>query len=250
MSVARLGAAAAAAIALVVTLPTGARTFAAAVALLGAVVLLEVAARLAGVGQRPLVPAAAVGAVGAPLAVAAAGASGWERLPLLMALMLLAAFGVALVAPRKRQITRTLGATVLPGLLVGMGAAGLVVLRSATAGFRWTVGLLLMTALPVLLGALAARVEDRGADVPVRMVAAGAVGGALLLGLRPPFDVVTSALLLCAGVGGAWAATALTAAVRDDREGAQWASDAVLRTLTAPLIAGPVVAFVAFATQV
>lgn len=247
MTVARLGAGAAAALAVLATLPLGGRLFAGAVALWGAMVLLELVVRLGAVGQRPLLPASAVGALGAPLVATAAGASGWERLPLLMAMMLLAAFAVALVAPRKRHITSTLGATVLPGLLVGVGTAGMIVLRSATAGFRWTVGLLLVTALPVLLGALAARRSDRGTDGRVPVVVGGAAGGALLLGLRPPFDPVTTAVLLAAGLGAGWAAVALAAVLPPDDTRAERV--ALLPVAAAPLIAAPVVAFLAFATQ-
>lgn len=240
-------AAVAAGAAVLLALPAGGRAFAAAVLLWGAVTLLELTALLAAVAHRPLVPAAALG-LAMPIGVLTVGEPAWDRLPLLLALMLLAGFVLALVTPRKRQITSVLAATMLSGLAVGLGTAGVLVLRSAGAGFRWTVGVVAATALPVLLAAAARRFGAGAADGAVRVVTGGAVGGALLFALNPPFGIVTTPLLVIGGVAAGWAAAALVA--MPGHAGGRPAQQAVaLSALTAPLLAAPAAAFLALATQ-
>jgi hypothetical protein len=243
---ARAAAAGAAGAAVLVTLPGGGRWFAAAVLLWGGVVLLE----LAVTGHRPLVPAAAVGGIGPPVGMLTVGQMTWDGLPLVMAAMLLAAFVLALVSPRRRDLTTTLAATVLPALVVGLGTAGVLVLRSATAGFRWTLGMVAAAAVPVVLGALAGR-SAAGAEHAVRVVSGGAIGGALLFGLSPPFGVVTAVVLAGAGLAAGWAATVLWEVIPGRSTGAAGAAGraAVMTALVAPLLAAPAAAFLAFATQ-
>jgi hypothetical protein len=244
---ARFAAAGAAGAAVLVTLPGGGRWFAAAVLLWGGVVLLE----LAVAGHRPLVPAAAVGGLGPPVGVLTMGQMTWDGVPMVMAAMLLAAFVLALVSARRRTITLTLGATVLPALVVGLGTAGVLVLRSATAGFRWTLGMVAVAAFPVVLGALAGRSAAAGTEPAVRVVSGGAVCGALLFGLSPPFGAVTAVVLAGVGLAAGWAATVLAAVIagQDADVVPPGGRAAVLTALAAPLLAAPVAAFLAFATQ-
>lgn len=242
---------AAVAVAVVATLPAGGRVFAAAVLLWGGVLLVEVSELAGSGGRRPLVPAVAVAALGPPVGLLAAGEHTWDRMPMLMAWMLLAAFILALVGPRKVDVTVTLGATVLPALLLGFGTGGVLVLRSAGAGFRWTLGVLLLTAGPVVLGAVAEQIAGAAAQTPTRVVSAGAIGGAMLFGANAPFGVVVTLVLTAAGLGAGWAMGALTSALAGtgaaDEE--QRSRQAALSALAAPLVAAPIAAFLAFATQ-
>lgn len=240
-------------LAVAATLPGGGRMFAAAVLLWCAVMLVQLSDLLAAGGRRPVVPAAAVAALGAPIGLLLAGEQTWDRVPMLMAAMLLAAFVLALAAPRKTDVTLTLAATVLPAVLLGLGAAGVLVLRSAAAGFRWTVGLLLLTAAPVGVGAVAQRLAGAPAQTSARVVSAGAIGGALLLAADPPFGPVVTVVLTVVGLAAGWAAAAVTAvlvAAEAPDDGQRPRGVAALATMTAPMVAAPIAAFLALATQV
>lgn len=250
MTAARRAVAGAAGVGVLATLPAGGRAFATAVLVWGAAVLLEVAALLAVGGQRPLVPASAAGAVGAPAALLGAGAASWERLPLVMAFMVLGAFVLALAAPRKRDMTTVLGVTVLPALVVGLGTAGMLVLRTAAAGFRWTLGMIAVAVLPALVGGAVGRFADPAADTPARVISAGAIGGALLLAMSPPLGIVTTVVLVVLGVVAGLGAAALIAVLPGGAHQPGWADGMVLTALAAPLLAAPAVAFLALTGQV
>lgn len=250
MTAARRALAGAAGVAVLVTLPAGGRVFATAVLVWGVAVLLEVSALLAARGQRPLLPASAVGAVGAPATLLAAGAASWEGVPLVMAFTVLGAFVLALAAPRKRDVTTVLGVTVLPALVVGLGTAGVLVLRAAAAGFRWTLGMIALAAVPALVGGAVSRFVDPSADTPARVVSAGAIGGALLLAMSPPLGIVTTVVLVGLGVAAGLAAAALVAVLPRGDHAHRWADGMVLTGLVAPLLAAPAVTFLALAGQV
>lgn len=248
MTTLRVAATAAVAVLVAATLPSGGRLFATAVLVWVGVALVAVAELLAAAGQRPLVPAAAVAALGVPLSVLVAGSTTWERLPLILAAMVLATFVIALVAPRHRDTTTTLSVTALAASVTGLGSAGVLVLRSASAGFRWTLGLLLLSVVPLVAAAVAARAGGVSVALPVRVVSAGAIGGALLLALDTPFGLIVTIVLTLVGLGAGWAAEALTVALpgASDRGGDE---RPVIAALVAPLLAAPVAAFVALATS-
>lgn len=247
MSRPHLAATVAVAVLVTATLPTGGRLFAAAMLVWAGVVLVAVAELLGGARHRPLVPAAAVAALGVPVSVLVVGSTTWERLPLILAAMLLVAFVIALIAPR-RDVTTILSMTALAALLTGLGSAGVLVLRSASAGFRWTLGLLLLTAVPLAAAAVAERAGGVSTALPVRVVSAGAIGGALLLALDTPFGLVVTVVLTAVGLGAGWAAEALTVAL-PGASGRGVDQPPVLAALLAPLLAAPVAAFVALATS-
>lgn len=243
-----LAATVAVAVLVTATLPAGGRLFAAAMLVWAGVVLVAVAELLAGARHRPLVPAAAVAALGVPVSVLVVGSTTWERLPLILAAMLLVAFVIALIAPRRRDVTTILSMTALAALLTGLGSAGVLVLRSASAGFRWTLGLLLLTAVPLAAAAVAERTGGVSTALPVRVVSAGAIGGALLLALDTPFGLVVTVVLTAVGLGAGWAAEALTVAL-PGASGRGVDQQPVLAALLAPLVAAPVAAFVALAAS-
>lgn len=233
-----------------VTLPTGGRMFAAAVLVWAVVVLIAVAELLARAGHRPVVPAAAVAALGVPGSVLVVGSTTWEQVPLILAAMVLVAFVLALIAPRRRDLTTTLSVTALAAAITGLGSAGMLVLRSASAGFRWTMGLLLLTVVPLVAATLAERSRDVSAALAVRVVSAGAIGGALLLALDTPFGVIVIIVLTALGLGAGWAAEALMAALTGASDKRGTSQSPVTAVLLAPLLAAPVAAFVALATSV
>jgi hypothetical protein len=230
--------------ALAAALPAGGRWFAAAVFVCAAAALVELTRLLGRTRQRPLVPGAAVAAVGVPLALAG-GAPSWDRVPLVIATALLASFGLALFVRRDGRVV-TLSTTVLAAVVVGLGAGGLLVLRSTTAGFRWTLGLLLLATVPEIAAAVAEAVHGAVKPAAARVVAAGAIAGALLMAANPPFDAIAVAAVTAVGLGGGWAAVQLTAALGAHRGGAAVS----LPWLAGPLLAAAPVSFVALALQV
>ena len=250
MTRARAAAAAVVGLLVVVTLPSGGSRFALAVLVWAAVVVADAAVLLGRGGQRPLVPATAVAALGVPGAVLLAGSMTWERVPLILAATVLSAFLLALITPRRHDVTTTISVTVLIACITGLGGAGLLVLRSVSAGFRWTAGLLLLSVLPHAAATVAGRLRGTPAALPVRVVCGGALAGALLLALNPPFGLIVTVALTVVGVGAGAGAAALTAAL----PGSAGAADphrglAALAVLIAPLLAAPVAAFVALATS-
>ena len=177
----------------VAALAAGTRAFAVVVTLGAAWVLLDLGELLAKAAARPVMLAAAAPGLGLPVAVAVAPEAGLALLPAAVAAMVIAAFGIVLRF-RSRPVAR-LGATGVAGLLVGLGASGLVLLRAMPSGVRWMVGLVLLVVVADAAGAALRRwavVPSVWLEfgVPLVAVVVAAVGVWQLV--DPPFQLVTA----------------------------------------------------------
>lgn len=161
--------------------------FALVVLALATVALVDFTTVLASAGPRPVVLAAAVPGVVLPAAVHVRPAWGWTTVPDVVAGGVLIAFVAVLVFGRRRDVTVALGATALAGLVIGLGATGLLLLRSLPQGSRWVLGLLVVVAaVQTARRAGATRLPPR-AVAAWTVVAALLAGGALVVVVAPPF---------------------------------------------------------------
>lgn len=188
------------------TLAVGPGAFAAAVVGASIVLLIDLADALARTGPRPITVAAAIPGIVLPAAIAVRPGTGWDAVPAFMAAGVLAAFLGALVFGRRRDVTAALGATALVGCVVGLGASGLLLLRSLPQGVHWLLGVvLLVAAVNATRNYTAARVKPLPAGAATVAVAlAGA--GALLVAAAPPFALASAtgvAAVALLGVGAA-----------------------------------------------
>jgi molybdopterin converting factor small subunit len=167
--------------------------FALVVAAAAAGALLDLGGLLARSEARPVLLAAAVPGLGLPLGVAAAPEAGLALVPIAIAVLVIGAF-VVVLGVRGRPLA-TLGGTMLAGVLVGLGAAALVLLRVTPGGAGWVLG----------LAAVAVAADASGAGlrrwavvpsvwleigVPLAVAAVAAVG--VWQALAPPFNLVTA----------------------------------------------------------
>lgn len=184
----------------------GGATFGVVVVALAVAVLVDFSARLGHSGTRPIALAAAVPGVGLPAASAAGLANGWTAVPDFTVAGALAAFLVAILF-RRRDATAALGRTALVGLTVGLGATGLLLLRSLPDGLRWALGAVAALSLvEVVRQVAAARASVRTAGVAT-VVTALVTGGVLLAVADPPFGLssavaVAAVALLAGGAAG------------------------------------------------
>jgi molybdopterin converting factor small subunit len=125
----------------------GPMPFAALVVVVAGVVVLDAAGLLARAGARPVVVAASGPAIALPLAVALDPNAGLRLLPALAVGMTLLAFCLVLGFGRRVGAAAGLGATAVTGLLVGVGASSLLLLRHTPQGFRWLLGLGVLVAV-------------------------------------------------------------------------------------------------------
>ena len=130
----------------------GGRLFLVAVLLLAGMTLLQMSRELAAVGPRPVLLAAAVAGLGTPVWASLRPEAGLGSLPALIVTMVLLAF-TAMIVSGRRSVTAVMSATMLCGLLVGLGA-GTLVLLGMGAGWRWVVGVVVIAAAVELAGAL------------------------------------------------------------------------------------------------
>ncbi len=250
--------AAAVAVLVAVTLPAGGRVFGLAVVAGAAASLLDVAALLGRGGRRPVVAAATLSAVVLPATAVADPAGGWERVPGYVAATLLGSFALVLLFGRRRRVTAGLGATSLAGLLVGLGAVSLILLRALEDGFRWTVAALLLAAVPAAAASLTRRlprlagVSPAAAGVVLAALAAAALGATL----DPPLTAVRTLALLAVAVAAGLAAAALVSVLRGEdvpeprgATGAPGSPGAVLSVTGGVLLAAPGAYLLARAVQ-
>jgi molybdopterin converting factor small subunit len=156
-------------------------------------VLLDLGGLLARTGGRPVLVAAVVPGLGLPLGVAAAPDSALALLPAATVVMLLGAFCLVLVL-RGRAIAK-LGATVVAGLLVGLGAAGLVLLRATPDGVAWVAGLMVFVLVADVAGVLLRRwavVPRVWLEFGLPLLAVAVTAVAVWQVLDPPFGLVTA----------------------------------------------------------
>lgn len=175
------GAGGAAAIAVAVTAFFGGRIFLVAVLVLAAVALLELVGELDRLGPRPVVVAAAVGALGTPLRVSLTSENALGGMSALLVTMVLLTFVLLIATGRRVDVTAALGATLLCGLLVGLGGGALVLLERPPAGWPWIVALLVVAAVAEAVLRTRPRPMPASASLRVGLVVlAGAPALALL----------------------------------------------------------------------
>lgn len=193
----------------------GAGPFAVVVVVLAVVLLLDFAGVLSSAGPRPVVLAAAVPGVALPAVVVARPGAGWEVVPDAVAGGVIAAFVMLLVFGRRRDVTGALGATLLVGLVVGLGATGLLLLRALPDGTRWVLGVVLaVAAVDTARQAAATRAQPRAAAA-VTVAVALVAGGILLVAANPPFVLASAAGVAAVALLAAAAAGLLREAVDD-----------------------------------
>lgn len=151
--------------------------------------LLDLSAVLRRAGASPIVPAALIPGLGLPVRVALGEEAGWESVSEFVAVGFFAAAFLALLFGRRSRVTEGLGATLLSGLVVGVGAGTLLLLRELAGGFRWTLGLVLLVTAAALSAPLARAI---GPAALLPGTAAMAVIAALTL--APPFDLAFAAV--------------------------------------------------------
>lgn len=231
----------------VIALVAGPRPFAILVVILAALLLVDLSSVLGSAGPRPVVPAAAVPAVGLPALVALRPEQGWTATPDLVAGGVLAAFLAMLVFGRRHDVTDVLGATALAGLVVGLGAGGLLLLRSLPDGFRWVLGVVLVVVVVEVARQVATARMEATPAAGATVAAAFVTGGLLLAAGDPPFTLASTAGVTAVAL----VATAAAGLVREalDDALAAWTADGgsglpqgagVLTTVALPvLLAAP-----------
>lgn len=177
----------------VAALVAGQASFAIVVVTVAIVLLADFAALMSSVGSRPVVLAAALPATGIPVAVAIAPSSGWTLLPVLVASGVLGAFVLVLAFGRRRAVTAALGATALTGLIIGLGAGGLLLLRALPEGFRWALGVLLVAVVVDGVRTAAASRAEPGPAAAATVAVALAGAGLLSVTANPPFSLFSAA---------------------------------------------------------
>jgi molybdopterin converting factor small subunit len=214
-------------------LVAGPGAFGAAAVLLAGLVLLDSAALLRVAGPRPLIPAGLVSGVGLPWAVTLAPAAP-HRLPVWIAAGTLAAFALMIASPRRRGASVALGTTLFAGLLVGLGAGCLLLLRGLPGGFRWVAGLLaLIFVAEVAAGAAARGAANRRATATAAVVAVGLAAAVLTVTLNPPYTAAPAAAVAAVALCASRLARGLRSRIPDPRSGR------LLRVTSAALLGAP-----------
>lgn len=172
----------------------GASWFAGVVVALAAATLVDLGGLLARAGVRPVLLAAAVPAVGLPVAIAVEPEAGWERLPAFVTVGFLTAVVLVLVFGRRRHVTAGLGATMVSALVVGLGAASLLLLAALPDGVRWVVGVGVVVAAADIGAAVSLRLLDRTGDADEPL--APREGGRWLPGLTPLLAVALAVVVV------------------------------------------------------
>jgi len=240
-----------------IALLAGREAFAAVVVGIAVVALLDLASLLGRSAPRPVLPMALLPSVILPIVLARDPRAGWEELAGWYAVALLVGFLLVLVTRRRSGLVDGLGATCLLTLVIGLGAAGLILSRAFPAvGFRLVAILGVLVAAADLAGPLA-----RSAHAPTIVVALAPLAGAAVaavgvgaLGVDglPP-DVI--ALVAACAIAGVVLGDALTGSLQADAEGVAGPADprrfgggAMFAALDAVLIAAPAAYVAARAT--
>ena len=222
-----------------------------AVVVAAGVALWQLSEALDATGPRPIVLAAAVAGVGTPVRVVVDRGVGPDAIPGMVAGMLLTAFVLAMVTGRRQDVARTVAATAVAGLVVGLGGGGLVLLRGSEAGVRWTLGLLLLVVLPEAVAVAARRLKTLSttAAEAARFITAGAVGGGLIAAAGRPLTPPVTTGMVAVSLGAMYAAALLHRVVLAESAAADRATSSALRPMVAVLLASPVVFLLATAVQ-
>lgn len=129
-----------------ITAAFGGRIYLVAVLVLAGVALLEMSREAGATGPRPIVAAAAVAGLGTPLRASLQPDNALQAMPAMVVAMVLAAFTLMIMTGRRTSATATMGATMLSGLLVGLGAGALVGLQATQGGWPWVVAVVAVAA--------------------------------------------------------------------------------------------------------
>lgn len=173
----------------------GPAPFAVIVVVVAGAVVLDAAGLFARAGARPVVVAAAGPGIALPLAVAVDPNAGLRLFPALAAGMVILAFCLVLGFGRRVGTAAGLGATTVTGLLVGVGASSLLLLRHTPQGLRWLLGLAVLVAVTDAAGTALRRwavVPSSWLEIGVPLVAAALACVGVWRVLVPPFDPVTA----------------------------------------------------------
>jgi len=209
---------------------------------------LDLAPLLGRTIARPVLPMAVIPALVLPVALARDPVAGWEELAGWYAGALLVGFALLLATGRRTGVVDGLGMTCLLALVVGLGAAGLILCRAfPEVGFRLIAVLGVLVATADLAAPLA-----RSAGAPPLVVALAPLVGALVaaIGLSVmgidglPADVI--ALIAACAIAGVVLGDALTGSLRAEAAGATGPADprrlgggALFAALDAVLLAAP-----------
>lgn len=247
----------------VAALLVGARALAGVVVVVAALALVDASLLLGRAGARPVLLAALLPGLVLPVVAAMDPAEGWARAPVTFAGALVLGFALLIVFGRRRGAVAGLGATMAVSLLVGLGAASLVLLRALPDGFRWVVALAVLVLAADGAGPLLALTRRGSAGVgagedpaeqdlavPLDAVLPGllavvVLGGLVLYVLAPPLTWMVVALLgavaLIAALGGDYLQRALTleAGVRVGTGSVRLGRGGIFALVDAILIAAP-----------
>lgn len=230
---------------------SGGRLFGITVLIAAVIALVALATAVDATGPRPIVAASAIAALGVPVRLVIDQRVRLDAVPPLVAAMVVGAFVLSMISGRRADVARVLSATSFCGLIVALGAAGLLLLRDARGGLRWTLGLLLLIVVPELAALVAARV--RGMSLTgreaVRIVAAAAVGGALLAIAGRPLTPAVTAGMVALSLGAMYAAALLHRVIHAESAAGDQAARLGLRPTVSLLLAAPLVALLAAAVQ-
>jgi hypothetical protein len=142
-----------------------------------------------------VVVAAAGPGVVLPFTVAVNPNAGLRLLPALTVAMTLVAFCLVLGFGRRVGAATVLGATAVTGLLVGVGASSLLLLRHTPQGFRWLCGLAMLVAVTDAAGLVLRRwtvVPAAWLEIGVPLAVAALTAVWVWRVLVPPFEPVTA----------------------------------------------------------
>ncbi len=178
---------------------------------------VDLAALLGRGGSRPLLPAAAVAVLGAPLTVLLSDGS-WEATAALVAGAALLAFALVIVGRIREGVTEVLSATAVVVALGGIGGAGLAALPWVPAGFRFTLAVLVLVATAqVALGTLHFLVRRPGLvwELLAPAVALAVAGLILTVTLDPELSPLVVARLALVALAAAVCARRLRESLAD-----------------------------------
>lgn len=240
---------------------------------LAAVALVDLCALLGAGGARPVLPVAAIPGVVLPVLIAVDldPVTGWERLPGVFAVTVLVGFALVL-ATRRAAPLNVLGATFAAGLMVGLGASGLLLVRALPDGFRWVGAFGLLAVVADNAGPLTRRVSSRGisgeADLTVddpateapldsvvaTLVAVAVAGAGAFVAIGPPLTPWSTAMIglvaAVAALGGAYLQRTLEAeaGLHPDHPPARLGGGVVFGVVDALFLGAPAVYVLARAT--
>jgi hypothetical protein len=216
-------------------------------------VLLDFTLLLGRAGVKPIVPVAAVPAVALPVLVAfdpSPSGLAWARVPDFYAVAVLAGFLLVLAFGRRREVTRGLGVTFAVGLVVGLGASGLLLLHGL--GLSWLLALVVVALAADGAGSLAtallSRASGRSQDVAQTVPLLAAVVAVLIasaaLAVFVPLEWTTAGLLgaaaAVAALGGEHLREVLTAEAGVGSGGPLFGGGVVVGAVDALFLSAPV----------